>query len=302
MATKAIAVMGATGNIGHVLVQELLKKGHIVKAIGRNKNKLNALKKEGAEVYNVDKFDNANALSEVFKGCEAVFTFLPPLSDSGMEFQDKISDAIKTAIEKNNIRYVINLSSIGANHNKDTGPIVALHRLEQRLNGLSNAHVLHFRPSFFMENFYWSIPLIKLKNIIGMPVRPDLTFPLVSTKDIGTKIAELFDRLDFKGHTVYEFSGPRDMSMKEITSILGKALGKEDLKYVQFSFEDFERGMIAQGTNPNNARTYNEMYKFMNDGRFVFLQKLPADHHGKTTLEQWAKEFAHAFKSDMAHA
>lgn len=300
MSTKTIAVMGATGDIGRALVQELLKKGHHVKAIGRNKSKLSELKNIGAEIYTLEKFDNVNALSEAFKGSDAVFSFLPPLTIEGPEFNDKIGEAIKSAIEKNNIRYVINLSSIGADFNKDLGPIVGLHRQEERLNSLQSSHVLHFRPPFFMENFNFAMPLIKLKNIIGFPLKPDLTIPMISTKDIANKVAELFDRLDFKGHTIYDYSGPKNYSMKEAASIIAKALGKPDLKYVQFSLEDFERGMIAQGISPKNAQSMCEMYKSFNDGKVIFTQKLSPDHQGKTTLEQWAKDFAKNFKADLA--
>ncbi len=37
--------------------------------------------------------------------------------------------------------------------------------------------------------------------------------------------------------------GPRDVSFAEAAKILGAAIGKPDLQYVQFSYEDAEKAM-----------------------------------------------------------
>ncbi|MGH8592768.1 MAG: hypothetical protein ACREX9_20820 [Gammaproteobacteria bacterium] len=39
-----------------------------------------------------------------------------------------------------------------------------------------------------------------------------------------------------------ELYGPRDYTHREATSILGAAIGKPDLVYVEFSYEDFRKG------------------------------------------------------------
>lgn len=71
------AIIGATGHIGHDLTEELLKKGHKVRALGRDAHKLQLLKKKGAETLSGD-FTDAALLLKAFKGCHAVFSFLPP--------------------------------------------------------------------------------------------------------------------------------------------------------------------------------------------------------------------------------
>lgn len=37
MSKKIFAIMGATGQIGHVVADDLLKRGHTVRAFGRDK-------------------------------------------------------------------------------------------------------------------------------------------------------------------------------------------------------------------------------------------------------------------------
>src|ERR1700722_19236517 len=130
MANKTYAIVGATGNIGKVLVETLLKKGHQVHAIGRDKNKLQNLKNKGAEVFALASFDDSSALAKAFDKCDAVFSFIPPdyQQEDFEVYQDKVGESIKQALIKSKIRYVLNLSSIGANLQDGTGPIKGLQR------------------------------------------------------------------------------------------------------------------------------------------------------------------------------
>ncbi len=57
MNKKNIALMGATGQVGHIIAEDLLKRGHAIRAIGRNEKKLRALLGKGAEIYLYD-FDD----------------------------------------------------------------------------------------------------------------------------------------------------------------------------------------------------------------------------------------------------
>jgi uncharacterized protein YbjT (DUF2867 family) len=45
------AIMGATGHIGHHLTEELLKRGHHVRALGREPLKLQELKTKGLKFF-----------------------------------------------------------------------------------------------------------------------------------------------------------------------------------------------------------------------------------------------------------
>ncbi len=144
---KTYAIMGATGHIGQVLTQELLQRGHRVKALGRNEDKLNALWAKGAEKVPVDTFEDAATLTKAFEGVDAVFSLIPPggSEDDLGAYQDKVSAAITEAVKATKVPYVVNLSSLGAQLPDGTGPIKGLYRHEQRLNTLQDTHVLHLR-------------------------------------------------------------------------------------------------------------------------------------------------------------
>lgn len=301
MARKTFTIMGATGHIGHVLVQELLKLGNRVKALGRDQKKLNVLKSQGAKVIASHDFIEETALTEAFEGSDAIFSFIPSFysSENFEAYQDHVGKAIKSAIQSSGVRYVLNLSSIGAQQSEGVGPIKGLHRQEQRLNNLPDLNVLHLRPGLFMENQLWSIPVIKQSGVIGFPLRGDLPLLMVATKDIALIAAQFLDRLDFKGHEVFEFGGPRPLTMIEVTKILGKAIGMPNLQYMQFPYQEARREMIEAGMQSNTANLMVEMYQAINEGRCQPTQKISPEHKGKTTMEEFSKIFAEAYKNSI---
>jgi uncharacterized protein YbjT (DUF2867 family) len=294
MARKTIAVMGATGHIGTALTEALLAKGHDVRALGRDAKKLGALAAKGAKPKS-GTFTEAAVLADAFAGAEAAFVMIPPSygeADFGA-YQDRQADAIVKAIQKSGVRKVVTLSSVGAHQSEGTGPIKGLHRMEKRFSQSGGPEVVHLRPSYFMENHFFSIPTIKSMGISGSPMKPDLAMGQIATKDIAQKAAELLDRADFRGTTVLELAGPRDVTMAQVTPILGKAIGKPDLAYVQFPYPDAEKALAGMGMPPATAALMVEMYRGFNEG-LVVPQSAP--QRTKTTIEEFSPVFAEAFK------
>jgi len=300
MTKNTYAVLGATGHIGKILAETLLKKGNRVRAIGRDKEKLKALAEKGAETFSVS-FDNPAELTKAFVGNDAVFCLIPPgyaVDDYGV-FQDKVGEAIKQALTRSNIRYVLNLSSLGANEPEGTGPIKGLYRHEKRLNSIPNLNVVHLRPGFFMENLLMSLPLIKSSEKIGFPLRSDLSIPMIATKDIGMKAAEILQALNFSGQSVFDMAGPREWTMEEATSAIGKAIGHHQLKYAQLSFQDAEKGMLSLGLKPKMVKLMLEMYQAFNEEKIMQRERYTPEHRGKTTIEEFAKTtIAQALEAD----
>lgn len=296
MSKRSYAIMGATGHTGHVISQRLLGKGHKVKALGRDPKKLEVLKQMGAEVHSPD-FDDEKALEALLKGVDAVYVMIPP--NYGVEdfaaYQERVRVAAPKAVGAAGVKYVVSLSSIGAELPAGSGPIVGLHKLEQNLNQLSGVNILHLRPGPFMENQFWSIPTIKGHGINGSTSPGDVPMPMVATGDIGEKAAELLDELSFKGQGVYEFTGPKEYTLNEVTTVLGRAIGKPDLKYVQFSYADAEKAMLGGGMKPKTVSMMMEMYKAGNEGKLRPLAPFTPDRRGKTTIEEFAKVFAQVY-------
>ncbi len=291
------AVMGASGHIGSVVAKLLLNTGNQVRVIGRSAERLKGLVDQGA-IPCTGEFYDIEVLTKAFMDVDGVFAMIPPnyQAPDHLAFQDRIGSAIARAIHKSGIRYLVNLSSIGANLAEKNGPIRGLHNQEARLNDMIDLHVTHLRPAYFMENLLWSIPTIKSLGVNGSALRGDIPIPMVATKDIGAKVASLLADLTFQGKSVFEFFGPRPVTMQEVTAILGKEIGKPDLKYVQFPYDDAEKAMIGAGLSTDSARLMIEMNRSFNDGLILPTQRVTQDHMGATRIEDFARMFKEAFQ------
>ncbi|MDB5818797.1 MAG: NmrA family transcriptional regulator, partial [Rhizobacter sp.] len=70
------AITGITGQVGGQLARKLLDDGHRVRAVLRKPSKADAWRALGCDVALADMGDAA-ALTEAFRGAEAVFVLLP---------------------------------------------------------------------------------------------------------------------------------------------------------------------------------------------------------------------------------
>ena len=234
-----ITVMGATGNTGRKITEALLKADEKVRALGRSESKLSELKRRGAEVLAGDT-NNAEFLTKAFRGADAVYTLLPTdqRARDYLAEQDRQGEAIVKAIRESGVRFVVALSSMGADLSEGTGVIAGSHAQEERLNKVDKINLLLLRPVSFFENFYGSLALIKQKGIICDSVEADLAIPMVAARDIAEAAAKALKARDWKGVVVRELLGPRDISYSEAKRILGVRIGKPDLQYVQLSYDD----------------------------------------------------------------
>src|SRR5579864_7072309 len=158
-------VLGASGNTGHVVANNLLAAGQKVRAVGRNSAHLQPLAAQGAETFIADVTDAA-AVAKAFNQADAAYVMIPPnpASTDPVGYSGRVSDAIAAAVQNAGTKNVVALSSIGADKASGTGPVLGLHNLEQKLNQIIGANVLHLRPAYFMEN---TLPQVNAIRIMG---------------------------------------------------------------------------------------------------------------------------------------
>jgi uncharacterized protein YbjT (DUF2867 family) len=148
-----------------------------------------------------------------------------------------------------------------------------------------------------MENLYWMIPLIKESGIVGSPQLPDLHVPMIATRDIATVVADAMLKRNFSGKTTQELLGERDISMKEAATVLGEAIGKNDLNYVQFPYEDTKQSMMQMGLSEDVASGMVELYQAFNEGTAKPTESRTPKNTTPTRIEEWANDFAALFRA-----
>ena len=290
-------ITGATGNTGKAIAEALLAKGKKVRVIGRSADRLKTLADKGAEPF-IGDVQDAAAMTRAFTGAKAVYTLIPPdYSAQNMRaYQNRVSEAFTHAIGAARVPFVVNMSSVGANLSEKVGPVNGLHDHEERLNKLKDVHVLNLRPTYFMENLLWNIETIKKMGILGTPLKGDLPMTMIATRDIAAEAAERLLKLDFSGKSTKELLGERDLTLTEVTRIIGKAIGKPDLSYVQFPYDDAEKAMTGMGLSADTARNFIEMNRSLNERIMRPMEKRSASNTTPTSIEQFAQTFAAIYK------
>lgn len=216
-------------------------------------------------------------------------------------YQERVGDSIAAALAKARVPYVVMLSSIGADKPNGTGPVVGLHNLEQKLDRIPGLNSLRLRAAYFMENTLAQAGVIRQTNSAAGPLAPDLRLPMIATRDIAAAATDELLRLDFHGQQTRELLGPREYTMDEVTAIIGKAIGKPDLKYVRMPDEELRPAMVQAGMSPDMVNLLLEMSMALNSGYMRALEPRSARNTTPTFLEIFvAENFISAYQERSA--
>jgi uncharacterized protein YbjT (DUF2867 family) len=285
-----IIVTCATGRTGRAATEALLARGERVRVVGRDAKRLKPLAELGAEPF-VGKVEDVASMTEAFSGASAVYLVLPEdISQHDLRaHQDRVSDSYVAAIGQAQVRFAVSLSSIGAQHSKNTGPIVGLHNQEQKLNSIVGLNVLHLRAAYFMENLFMSMEPLRSTGALTGGLRPDVPIPWIATKDIGEYAASRLAACDFSGGSIQELHGQRDICMQEAASIVGRAIGKPDLAYVQVPSMMLGASLLQMGLPKKTSELIVEMWEGANAGLIVPQEKRSATNTTHLMLESFVE-------------
>jgi uncharacterized protein YbjT (DUF2867 family) len=286
-------VLGGSGNTGSIIANFLVSKGQKVRVVGRDAGRLQRFVRKGAEAFTADVTDAA-ALTKAFGGARAAYLMLPPITSR--EDQERQSDAIAKAVQESGLRYAVHLSSYGAHVPEGTGPVTGLHSSEEKLNAINDLNVLHLRAAYFMENNLTAIGMIHGMGLFGHALLPELKLPMIATRDVGDYAAQRLLDLDFSGKQARELLGERDLSMTEATAVIARGIGKPDLRYEQFPYDQVEQALTQMGFSPSKAAVYIEMFQAINAGVLAAQEPRSPQNSTPTSFEKFVQDvFAAAY-------
>jgi uncharacterized protein YbjT (DUF2867 family) len=295
-------VLGASGNTGHVVANNLLARGQKVRVVGRNAAHLQPLTAKGAEAFIADVTD-ANSLAKAFQQADSAYVMIPPnlTSTDPLSYANRVSDAIASAVQNAGTRNVVALSSIGAEQPSETGPVAGLYNLEQKLNAINSANVLYLRAGYFMENTLPQVNAIRQMGSVAGPLRPDLKVPMIATRDVGNMAADNLLHPAIRGKQTRELLGQHDLTYTEVATIIGKAIGRPDLGYVQVADEQFRSVLVQMGMSDQVARLLLEMTAALNSGKMRAREPRTPQNSTPTSLETFVAEvFVPAYQHQAA--
>lgn len=291
-----------TGSLGHIsrpVVAALTAKGYEVTVISSQAEREQEITALGAKAA-IGEVTDALFVTDTFKNADAAYLMIPPnfAVDDFPAYQKTIADNYVKALKESSVKHVVVLSSIGAHLRKGAGPIDALGYLEEELKQLNGINVKLLRPSYFFYNLFTMAGLLKAAGIVGSNFGSEKEkIALAHHLDIADRVIHHLTNPVFEGYTV-EYIVSDERYTADIATVLGKAVDKEDVKWVSFPDEDAYGAMTQQGIKPSLAALYVQMGKGLREGTiqedyYAGHQPLPSGRK----LEDFANEFAAVYNT-----
>jgi uncharacterized protein YbjT (DUF2867 family) len=294
-----IVLTGSLGNISKPLAQKLLAAGHQVSIISSSADKKESIEKLGAKAL-IGSVEDQEFLNHSFSEADAVYLIIPPkwnFPGSWIEYQAAVSNNFVKAIQENGIKYVVALSSVGAHMKKGAGPVDGLAYLEDRLAEVEGLNVKVLRPSYFFNNLFSMVGMVKNMGILGSTQPSSHSLVLTATEDIADVAFEELNNLNFKGFTI-RYIASDERTWTEIAAAIGKEIGKPELPFIEFSDDQSAQGMAQMGLPPTIVQGYLDMGQALRSGEMEADYKANRPEKlGKTKLEDFAKKFASVYQA-----
>lgn len=225
-----ILVVGATGQLGGLIVRNLLSRGHRVRALVRDSAGATDLAAQGADIV-VGDLTDPESLLRACNGVTAVVTTANSLARGGadtIESVDRAGNAnlIQAATEQRINRFVF-VSALGADPHHPMPLLRAKGETESLLRDSDLVWTI-LQPDFYME--------LLMMITVGAPALAGETVTLfgegrrrhslVSMVDVAAYAVAAIERPDAAGQTLV-IGGPDPVSWRDVISAFEKHLGRE---------------------------------------------------------------------------
>jgi NAD(P)H dehydrogenase (quinone) len=242
-----VLVTGATGDTGRATVEELLARGHQVRAMAHGEDdRSKRLQGRGVEVVFGDLLDFGQVRSAL-KGAERAY-FVYPIRPGILQATAYFAQAAKEA----GVDGIVNMSQISAREDAKSHAATD-HWLSERVFDWSGLTVAHIRPTYFAEWLLYVAPMIKA-GLLHVPFGTGKHAP-IAAEDQGRVIAGILeDPAPHKGG-IYPLFGPVEYTYAETAQLLSRVLGKP-VQYRQVDFEEFSKVLQDRGKNAGRENSF----------------------------------------------
>jgi uncharacterized protein YbjT (DUF2867 family) len=283
---EPVLVIGATGQQGGAAARQLLERGRAVRALVRNPDSpaAGALRQAGVSLA-VGDLDDPASLRAAMEGVHGLFLVLtmmagPRISPEGVIAEERRGKAVADLARESGIGHLVYSSINGAGARSGIPYYESKARIEEHIHALGIPATI-LRPVSFMDNFAtYNRPVLQDGElVVGLAVRPELPFQLISVRDIGAFAAIAFGRPgQFLGRTV-EIAGDI-LTPPQIAGAFGRACGLP-ARFRQTPIEQ------VRAFDPQLA----QMFSFFNDhpSELTDLPALRAEHQDLMRLETWLR-------------
>ena len=224
-----VLVLGATGYIGGRLVPCLLERGHRVRCLVRNPQKISGKKWDGVEVMKGDVL-RKETLPLAFNSIDVVFYLVHSMISGGTEFEayDRVAAMnVREAAEAAGIRRVIYLGGLGRRDEEQSPHLRSRHEVGDILRS-GNVPVTEFRAGAIVGSGSASFEMVHhLVNRLPVMICPRWlivkTQP-IAISDVLNYLAESITKPESIG-MILDIGGPEVLTYQQMMLEVARELG-----------------------------------------------------------------------------
>lgn len=285
--TMTYVVTGATGAVGTLVVEQLIKRGHRPRIFVRDADRARSIYGNCVDVFAGDLAEVAT-LKPALRGADALL-----LVNAGPNLAAQ-DEAAAHAARAEGVNRLVKLSSYDAEQNVGTGVWHARGEKAIRASGIRFTFV---RPSGFMSNALLWAASIKAEGIVRSATGEG-RIPFIHPQDIADVATRALTSHEYDGMSL-PITGPEALSYAEMTGKVGAAIGKA-LTFVPISEEQVRSRMIRNDPEEIVA-AHLSIYEAIREGRLAAVTDTVECVLGRKaiTFDQWIQENAAAFVDSM---
>jgi uncharacterized protein YbjT (DUF2867 family) len=288
-----ILVTGASGNVGGLVLRELLQAGAPVRGMYRSAEEA-AKAPAGANPVIADFADPAS-LDRALSGVEKVFLVCGPIPQL-VELESNMVEACRA----HGIRHLVQNSAFGADTYNKSFPSWH-HVVEQRLQA-SGVPFTIFRPESFRQNIatYYA-GTIKSDHAFHA-AEDDASVGFIDVRDVAAVAAKI---LTSDGHIgkIYTLTGPEALTLAQVADKLSKLLGTT-IKYVDLSPQQLKQSMLQLGMPQWQADALVDLQGYYTEGPGARITGDVQQVLGRPPIrfDQFLQDYAASFTAQSAVA
>lgn len=279
-----VLVLGATGNVGTPLVEELERRNVPVRAAVREIPESTRLGRPTSLEYVEFNYFDADTYEKAFDGISALY-LLTPVMREPLGLVNALLDAAKKA----GVQKIVRQSAYGADRALDNVRLLKWHQDCEKAIERSGIPNVVLRPTGFFQNYLSFAEDISRAGVFHLSLGSDRS-SYIDARDVARVAATVLIESGHEGRK-YNLTGPQALSNEDIADILSKATG-DQIKFVPISDEVERRDLIEAGTPDWLAAGLVELYRLWRGESAVQVLSTVREITGQDAMpfEKFARE------------
>ncbi len=235
-----IAITGANGQLGQLVIQALLKQvdANELVALVRSPEKALALKALGVQVRQAD-YNQPTTLSSALKGVDKLLLI------SGSEIGQRVPQhqAVINAAKEADVKLLAYTSILKAN----TSPLILAgeHKATEHAIKESGLDAVILRNGWYNENYSANLQGVLQSGVVATAAQ-DGKFSTAARADYAQAAANVLTSQTSQAGKVYELAGDNAYNQQEYAEEVAKQADKS-IQFLSLSSEDFSQALVSHG-------------------------------------------------------